>query len=413
MRTHLLLTLCGLLVMGCGGSPGEAPGSGEQPPAVEAPGQAPEGEQEVSPPESRGPGEETPTEETPTEEAPGWKLIRHEDFESRQLPTPDWSKDPVPDDGPYSDEGSFFLQRGVKAPAAWRISAPFGEQGWLTFESYTRNRDTGFSRMASVVPDPARPGNHVLRLASPAHTDATVVRPSEPLPDRYRISLRVGFADFGDGRPGLNGYDGGDETAEPWSREKATEQNGFYWLTILDALPRPHNNTWIHHRRKVVIDSDNHYPPWMEIFDGSRFVESGEHPVMMFALDGRQKSHELYGPPFLSWSADAWQPSGEIRAVDSYLPGEWYDVSIEREPGRYTLQVSGRFRYGGQQTYRATIDAAAHCIWHFRATPEEKAPGCGWPEAEWWPEYFMFGDPHVNYYEGQVLYDDVKLEVWR
>jgi len=75
--------------------------------------------------------------------------------------------------------------------------------------------------------------------------------------------------------------------------------------------------------------------------------------------------------------------------------------------------VSGRFRYGGQRTYRATIDAAAHCIWHFKATPEEKAPGCGWPEEEWWPEYFMFGDPHVNYYEGQVLYDDVKLEVWR
>ena len=42
-----------------------------------------------------------------------------------------------------------------------------------------------------------------------------------------------------------------------------------------------------------------------------------------------------------------------------------------------------------------------------------KAPGCNWPEGEWWPEYFMFGDPHVNYYEGQVLYDDVKLEVWR
>src|SRR5437868_6877974 len=109
MRTYLLLTLCGLLVLGCGGSPGDAPG---------------------------------------TEEPPGSKLIRHEDFESLQLPAPDWSRDPVPDDGPYSDAGSFFLQRGVKAPAAWRISAPFGEQGWLTFESYTRNRDTGFSRLA-------------------------------------------------------------------------------------------------------------------------------------------------------------------------------------------------------------------------------------------------------------------------
>jgi hypothetical protein len=25
---------------------------------------------------------------------------------------------------------------------------------------------------------------------------------------------------------------------------------------------------------------------------------------------------------------------------------------------------------------------------------------------------FLFGDPHTNYYEGQVFYDDVRLEVW-
>jgi hypothetical protein len=30
-----------------------------------------------------------------------------------------------------------------------------------------------------------------------------------------------------------------------------------------------------------------------------------------------------------------------------------------------------------------------------------------------WPDFFMFGDPHSNYYEGEVLYDDVTLELWR
>jgi hypothetical protein len=30
-----------------------------------------------------------------------------------------------------------------------------------------------------------------------------------------------------------------------------------------------------------------------------------------------------------------------------------------------------------------------------------------------WPDYFMFGDPHTNYYMGEVYYDDVHLEVWR
>jgi hypothetical protein len=312
----------------------------------------------------------------------------------------------------------------VTPPAAYRASAPFGEGGWLTAESYTRSSTTRFGDLATVVPDPAGGGNRVLRVRSPAHTDGTVIRSSEPLPSRYRISLRVGYADFGDGRPGRNGYDSGSETAEPWSSDDATQQNGFYWLTILDAQPRPHNNTWIHHHRKVVIDSDNHYPPWMEIFDGSRL--SGEMPVMMFALDGKGAGDPHSGKPFLSWAAGKWQPSGTIRAVDSYLPGEWYRVTIERFDTRFTLEVSGKFRYGGNTTYRATIDAADKCIWHFNRTPQEARPECAdespiapllaeypsWPPSGAWPDWFMFGDPHTNYYEGEVLYDDVRLEVW-
>src|SRR5947199_107768 len=81
--------------------------------------------------------------------------------------------------------------------------------------------------------------------------------------------------------------------AEPWWNNDATTHNGFYWLTILDAQPRPHNNTWIHHHRKVVLDSDNNYPPWMEMFDGNGFALNGEHPIMMFALDGRGAGTEM------------------------------------------------------------------------------------------------------------------------
>jgi hypothetical protein len=123
MRTYLLLTLSVLWAVGCGGPSGEAPGTGEPPPVAEAPAPAPGGGQQPSTPESQEPGEETPSGEappgeTPSGESPGWKLIGHEDFESLQLPSPDWSRDPVPDDGPYSDEGSFFVQRGVRAPGA-------------------------------------------------------------------------------------------------------------------------------------------------------------------------------------------------------------------------------------------------------------------------------------------------------
>ena len=357
---------------------------------------------------------------------PGWVVASREDFQQTSIPDAAWERDPVPDDGPFADDGAFFRARGVVPPVAYRTSAPLGADGWLRIESYTRSASRAFHDLAQVTADPADPSNRVLRITSPAHTDATVIRSATPLPDRYRISLRVGFADFGDGRPGSNGYAGG-ERAEPWWNDDATTQNGFYWLTILDAQPRPHNNTWIHHHRKVVVDSDNNYPPWMEMFDGSRFSLNGEHPIMMFALDGRGAGTEMTGKPFLSYSAGTWQPSGAIRGVDAYLPGEWYRVSIERSDNVYTLEIAGRFRYGGQRTYRASIDAQANCVWHFNRTPAEDASGCldetgwpslgaaypRWPAGQTWPDWFMFGDPHNNYYRGQVLYDDVQLEVWR
>ncbi|HET8734272.1 MAG TPA: hypothetical protein VFM45_10945, partial [Anaeromyxobacteraceae bacterium] len=306
-----------------------------------------------------------------TPPAPGWTVAAEERFDA-PLPDAGFAPDPVPDDGPFSDAGVFFTRRGVVPPAAFRTSVPFGAAGWLTVESYTRRPGARLSELAEVVPDPADPANRVLRITSREHTDATVVRPTVPLGTRYRVSLRVGFASFGDGPP-PNGYHGG-ETAGPWwPTDDATRQNGFYWLTILDHLPRPHVNTWIHHHRKVVVDSDNHDPPWLQIWDGAGFVWSGEHPVMMFALDGTQPGDERTGPPFLSWSAGAWQPSGAIRAVDAYLPDTWYRVSVERDGPRYTLEVSGRFRYGGEQTYRATIDAAAACVFHYPVDAGEAA----------------------------------------
>jgi hypothetical protein len=357
--------------------------------------------------------------------AHGWVTIAAEDFEHADLGSPAWQSDLVPDDGPYGDAGAYFTARDVTPPPAHRLTQAFGEQGWLTAESYTRDASTPFSSMLSVVQDPANPANKVLRLASPRHSDATVIRSSAPLPAQYRASLRVGFARFGDGRPGLNGY-AAEASAGPWRDDAVTTQNGFYWLAVLDATPRPHNNTWIHHHRKVVMDSDNHYPAWMEVFDGHAFVPSGEHPVTMIALDGQGPRSALTGEPFIPFGGGAWQPSGSIRAVDAYLDREWYRASIERDGTKFTLELSGRFRYGGETTYRATLDAKERCVWHFNRTQAEDASACvdgaslpgvdgvpAWPAGATWPDWLMFGDPHENFYAGEVYYDDVKLEVWQ
>ncbi|CAH2717354.1 hypothetical protein BACCIP111895_04546 [Neobacillus rhizosphaerae] len=87
------------------------------------------------------------------------------------------------------------------------------------------------------------------------------------------------------------------------------------------------------------------------------------------------------------------------------------------------MLVTGNFYYGGQTTYKASRKFKENPLtWHFNQTPEEyTAPFYNqtkmfngktydtWPEGSAYPDYFFFGDPHINYYEGTELYDDVKL----
>jgi hypothetical protein len=152
-----------------------------------------------------------PASAQPASAGPGWVLVYHEDFEDPAAlgaPTA-WARDTHPDGGTFSDRSDYFVAQHIEPPVAYRRSQPFGEDGWLTIESCSRSADTEFADQTAVVDDPGGGSDHVLRLRSPEHTDATVVRPTRAL-----------------------------------------------------------------------------HPPWMEIWDGARFVESGERPVLMMAIDG-------------------------------------------------------------------------------------------------------------------------------
>ena len=74
----------------------------------------------------------------------------------------------------------------------------------------------------------------------------------------------------------------------------------------------------------------------------------------------------------------------------------WYSACIERNEDAFMLTTSGDFKWGGQQTYVGTIPLRS-----------VYAAGAGVPD------FFMFGDPHNNYYRGSVYYDDIKLETWQ
>ncbi len=348
-----------------------------------------------------------------------WKVRYWETFEQGGIVFSQWQEDDFPDRDTFSERGSFFTRQGITSPTGYRHRSSFGKGGWLTAESYSRHRGTPPEGLLSITADPSGSDNKVLRLTSAAHTDATVIRSSMPLTGKYRVSLKVGFADFGSGE-GLNGYDG-DELAGPWVEQPALNENGFYWLAVADTIPRPHNNVWWHHHRKLVIDSDNHFSPWMRIWNGNGFIRSGRNPIMMFALDGRGKSDARTGKPFISFSNSRWQPSGVIKAIDAYLKEQWYEVSIARDEEWFTLSVSGRFAYGGQRDYVAVIDARRRCVWHYNRGADRKNPACHrqsgpewsqWSEHGTWPDYFFFGDPHINYYEGKVYFDDITLEIW-
>jgi len=333
-----------------------------------------------------------------------WKVLYEENFEDGATASlfrtglPGWTQDAYQNADEYSDGGSYFQELGIVPPPAFRAEGAFGKSRWLTAAGYSRSNLTKFNDLFEVVPDPADPSNHVLKVSSPRHTDGMVVRPTHPLPQQYRVCLRVGFADFGDGKRGaksLNGYSGG-ERDEPWGNGDATLENGFYWLTILDATPRPHNNLWIHHHRKVTIDSDNNKDAWTHIWEGSSWVADGQHPVMMFGVDKDGYDNPATGRSFLSWSNGALQPPGQIRAVDAYKDNTWYSACIERNESDFVLTVSGDFKWGGQRTYTGRIPA--RLVYGADAGV---------------PDFFMFGDPHNNYYRGSVYYDDIKLETWR
>lgn len=319
-----------------------------------------------------------------------------ETFEAASLPESHWSADAPEDTSAFSDNGSFFRNQNPKfqPPAAFRLTTPLGSDGFLALESYSRTQKQP-KQLFAIVEDPSAPGNHALRISSPEHTDGTLLRTTRALGDSYHICAKVGFIDFGTG-DGANGYNG-QETNGPWSQDNgdARNENGCYFSAIYNALPRPHNNALAHYERLAFIDSDNNTEGWTKIWDAAagRWFRSGWHPVMIGAAAGEAAGENANGPPFRSWAAGGWNRPGELLAADAYKENSWYTVCMIRAGNRFTMRISGNFRYGGQTAYEAVLEDAGEIF------------------QEGQPQYWLLGDPHINYYEGSLLVDDVSLTV--
>lgn len=379
-----------------------------------------------------------------------WKLVHHETFDAPFQEPATWTEDTYGDESPWNvdvfdDDGAYFHEKGGAAFAAglasfrsFRKTFTYGEGGWLTVETYGRDEDRDGEPES---------GGHFFAddgkalLVSKRHTDAALLRSTAALPSRYRLRVTVSDVRFGGADNGsfvhggkVNGYDG-DESAGPWRLPvngnpppPAVSDNGAYFLCIVGyPRPAPHNNVFIHHHRKVVLDTDNNVwkgKSWSKILvpgtdtpvmDGSRYAS-------LVWLRGDDFGSDRVGNDFISWTTKSFYVDTVF--ADKYLPDEAYTFTIERDGSGYTLSIEGRFAYGGQTRYearRAFEDTPP--VLHYNQTVEEGPHGKydqvrtdggqpyhTWPADAAYPDFFLFGDPHINYYEGSARYDD--LELW-
>ena len=357
-----------------------------------------------------------------------WHLRHREPF-VEPLPEATWSEDtyeqitdPFDEGGAYWDyrempeparwEGAWMPERGtaVRTPAfrSFRKHLTYGEDGWLGLELYGRDRDNDGAVSASdsgaAFSLVEAAGAPALRLDTPLHTDAGLVHPSRPLPRYYRVELRVGHPHYT-----LAQLDG-TESGAPWSGPAAG--NGLYFLAILDCLPVPHNNTWIHPHKIVSIDSfvtpaiaatTGHPGPLSLEYMGLRDYEQVD------AAAGRNDF--VYHLHCLDRYEDAWYPDN--RASLRYCPDAWYEVAIERNTEGFELSVSGHF--DGEATPRtrsARIGFEEGKVWHANR-PGEPEPAFETHAVTWppggYPHYFAFGVPHINWYRGHALFADLRL----
>ncbi|MBV7434994.1 hypothetical protein KRX19_08155 [Cardiobacteriaceae bacterium TAE3-ERU3] len=236
-----------------------------------------------------------------------------------------------------------------------------------------------------------------------------------------------------------------DRCAEPWG--DTTRENGYYLLSIMDyANPAPHNNIFIHSHRKVGMDTYSVDASWAKNYKSCNpvtgevypFTESSANGINQIFFDG----HSFRDPAFAYNQFVMPTPCG-LRVGDvpdativsvaelqpELMPGETYKVAIERNKDGYATELTGKFKYSDEvitiRNERPFISDDGHSIWHYNQTPEEYDGSLNqtltfegpygsfskemWPEGSAYPDNFAIGDPHLNYYEGTAVIDNLRL----
>jgi hypothetical protein len=371
---------------------------------------------------------------TPAAAAPAWRLLYSEDFTNPvNTGNAPWVKETYanPFDTITDDAGQWY--RNDYGPAwttafnsfsTYRKEFPVGQNGWLTASLSARdfNNDGVLEAPPSITTQPL--GNqHVAVLNVPESTGGALFRPTNKLPDQYRIEYTLKTLDFGGKRNGtinyggrINGYNAtGCKTQHPWGegshtagwtgdasvpycqwqdvREGPYGYNGFHYLSIVDfANPAPRNNHFWHYHRKVLMDSFAQSPDRVGTGTGGRVCNSANNTYYNYR-DSSFNTVNMWMSGMPNWTPgpgglpgnSQWfmtscsggvaeqQLSSAAELQPELMPNSSYTFAIERDSTGYTLEASGNFARAGQQTLRFHRPFVVNNvpIWHYNTQASE------------------------------------------
>lgn len=388
-----------------------------------------------------------------------------------QGPDSKWNVDEFDDDGDYFRAlGGENFPKALAQQDVLRKRVEVGDGGWLTVEAAARDRDKDG---VADEPPTIRSGDGKGTFDVPAWDGGVILTGTNTLPEEYRVEVELKGFDFGGKRDGSWDYDGKsngikkdkcktnfpwvrsgdygsqgefpvDPCGEPWG--DVTQENGYYLLSIMDyAKPAPHNNLFIHSHRKVGIDTYAVNGDWNKVYRACnpktgeltdyRQSEANGINQIFFAGDRYRNVNFAYNEFMMPTNCGMFygdDPNIEIASEASLqpkiMPNETYTIAVERTKTSYTTEISGNFEGAGYMTLRNTrpfVGADGIPINHYNQKPEEyqgefdhRIDFTGphgsfskqmWPKGSAYPDNFLIGIPHINYYEGSASVDNLRV----
>lgn len=372
----------------------------------------------------------------------------------------------------YKDLGGPAFQRDVNSFDLMRKQVAFGKNGWLTAElaqeDYTK---TGHVTGAPSVTETKLPnGGKGAVLQDYSNEGGVVIRDTRPLPPEYKIQYTLNTINFGGERNGSLSYDGRYNgynlsqcnTSYPWNATgnnyagptnpcntnfpSSVTANGYYFMYITGFPDAPHDNAVVHDR-KVGFDAYNTTaasepsawvcnPKTKQLYPYTSSNRNAINATFSMGNDVASSSIEFPGQLYQTPCGTYTNQNPNTSLVElaelqpEAMPRHSYTFTIERTNTGYTLQVTGDFRYIGQTTiteHRNFIQDGVP-IWHYNNTPQQyngkydtSLTDSGpygsftiphiWPKDSAYPDYFVIGDPHLNYYEGSATISNIRLYV--